>query len=69
MQYLHETTVLPEEIDSLGHMNVRYYMARMERANRILLQDHPMFHTIFDSSKGKTFAFVADGHSLLRQNF
>ena len=38
MQHLHETTVLPEEIDSLGHMNVRYYMARMERANRMLLE-------------------------------
>lgn len=39
MQQLHETIVLPEEIDSLGHMNVRYYMARMERANRILLEE------------------------------
>jgi acyl-CoA thioester hydrolase len=37
MQRLHESTVLPEEIDSLGHMNVRYYMARMERANRQLM--------------------------------
>lgn len=37
MQQLHETTVSAEEIDSLGHMNVRYYMTRMERANRVLL--------------------------------
>ena len=33
-----DSIVLPEEIDSLGHMNVRYYMARMEQANRALLQ-------------------------------
>ncbi|MEM7097907.1 MAG: thioesterase family protein [Pseudomonadota bacterium] len=33
MKLLQETRVLPEEIDSLGHMNVRYYMARMEKAN------------------------------------
>lgn len=39
MQRLHETTVQPEEIDSLGHMNVRYYMARMERANRQLMAE------------------------------
>ncbi len=38
MQLLHESTVLPEEIDSLGHMNVRYYMARMERANAVLIE-------------------------------
>ncbi len=37
MDLIHETKVLPSEIDSLGHMNVRYYMARMERANRTLL--------------------------------
>ena len=37
MQRLHESTVLAEEVDSLGHMNVRYYMARMEAANRELL--------------------------------
>ena len=37
MQLLHESTVLPEEIDSLGHMNVRHYLARMEEANRVLL--------------------------------
>ena len=37
MQLLHKSTVLAEEIDSLGHMNVRYYMARMQSANRVLL--------------------------------
>ncbi|MEM7079425.1 MAG: thioesterase family protein [Pseudomonadota bacterium] len=37
MQLLEETTVTADEIDSLGHMNVRYYMARMERANHFLL--------------------------------
>ena len=37
MQLLNESTVLPEEIDSLGHMNVRHYMTRMEQANRVLI--------------------------------
>lgn len=37
MQLLNESTVLPEEIDSLGHMNVRHYGTRMEQANRALL--------------------------------
>ena len=37
MQLLQESSVLAEEIDSLGHMNVRYYIARMEQANRALL--------------------------------
>ena len=36
---LDESKVLAEEIDSLGHMNVRFYMERMERANRKLLSD------------------------------
>ena len=38
MEILHRSKVLPEEIDSLGHMNVRYYMARMERANSSLIE-------------------------------
>ncbi|XOV82810.1 MAG: thioesterase family protein [bacterium] len=37
MQVLHTSTVLAEEIDSLGHMNVRYYMTRMQSANRQLV--------------------------------
>ena len=37
MQLLHESVVTADEIDSLGHMNVRFYMARMEAANRKLL--------------------------------
>ena len=37
MQVLHTSTVLAEEIDSLGHMNVRYYMTRMQSANRLLI--------------------------------
>ena len=39
MKLLQETKVLPEEIDSLGHMNVRYYMARMERANSDMMAE------------------------------
>lgn len=38
MQLLHESTVLPEEIDSLGHMNVRHYLTRTEQANRVLIE-------------------------------
>ena len=34
---LDESVVQASEIDSLGHMNVRFYMERMERANRKLL--------------------------------
>lgn len=33
MQRLHESHVREDEIDSLGHMNVRFYMARVEQAN------------------------------------
>ncbi len=33
----HESQVKPEEIDSLGHMNVRFYVSRMDAANRALL--------------------------------
>ncbi len=35
---LHESVVSPEEIDSLGHMNVRFYIARVARANEELLR-------------------------------
>jgi len=35
---LHESEVTPEEIDSLGHMNVRFYIARVARANAELLK-------------------------------
>ena len=38
MQILQHSTVLPEEIDSLGHMNVRYYMQRMGMANESLVE-------------------------------
>ena len=31
--------VKPEEIDGLGHMNVRFYMERAQRANRLLLAE------------------------------
>jgi acyl-CoA thioester hydrolase len=37
MRILDEGPVLDSEIDSLGHLNVRYYIARVERANRRLL--------------------------------
>jgi acyl-CoA thioesterase FadM len=38
MQVLDEAPVLESEIDSLGHMNVRFYIARVDRANAVLLQ-------------------------------
>lgn len=38
MQRLDSSRVLPEEIDSLGHLNVRFYLARVDRANRALLK-------------------------------
>lgn len=39
LQVLHESTVQPDEIDSLGHMNVRYYMTRVDQANRSMLAE------------------------------
>jgi len=39
LKVLHESTVQPEEIDALGHMNVRYYMTRVDRANRSMLAE------------------------------
>jgi acyl-CoA thioesterase FadM len=38
MQLLDEAPVLDSEIDSLGHMNVRYYLSRVDRANSRLLK-------------------------------
>jgi len=35
---LHESEVTPDEIDSLGHMNVRFYIARVVQANAELLK-------------------------------
>lgn len=35
-----ESTVVDSEIDSLGHMNVRYYVTRADAANRELLRRH-----------------------------
>ena len=35
---LHQSEVTPEEIDSLGHMNVRFYIARVVQANAELLK-------------------------------
>ncbi|MEM7217951.1 MAG: thioesterase family protein [Pseudomonadota bacterium] len=49
MKLLDESIVAAEEIDSLGHMNVRYYMQRMERANRALLHDLGARDDLFDS--------------------
>ena len=38
MQKLNESPVTLDQIDSLGHLNVRYYIARMDLANRQLLE-------------------------------
>ena len=38
MEVVHRSVVLPEEIDSLGHMNARFYFARMARANEALMR-------------------------------
>ena len=39
LKVLHESTVQPEEIDALGHMNVHYYMTRVDQANRSMLAE------------------------------
>jgi len=37
MQLLDASLVGPEEVDSLGHLNVRFYLARIDRASKTLL--------------------------------
>jgi len=39
MRLLHTSTVREDETDSLGHMNVRFYMERVERANFVLMAE------------------------------
>ena len=39
LKVLHESIVRPEEIDALGHMNVKFYMTRVDQANRSLLAE------------------------------
>ncbi len=39
MRVLDTSDVLASEIDGLGHLNVRYYMARAQRANRVLMAE------------------------------
>jgi acyl-CoA thioester hydrolase len=39
MRTLDTSEIKPEEIDGLGHMNVRFYMERAQRANRVLLAE------------------------------
>ena len=39
MKVLHTSAVAADEIDALGHLNVRYYMSRAQAANRAML-DH-----------------------------
>jgi acyl-CoA thioester hydrolase len=39
MRTLDTSEILSSEIDGLGHMNVRYYMERAQRANRLLLAE------------------------------
>lgn len=47
---LHESIVTADEIDSLGHMNVRFYIARVASANEELLTRAGLFN-----SKGGAF--------------
>jgi acyl-CoA thioester hydrolase len=39
MRALHTAEILPTEIDGLGHMNVRFYAERAQRANRKLMAE------------------------------
>jgi len=39
MRLLHTSVVEPDEIDALGHLNVRFYMARAQRANEALMAE------------------------------
>ncbi len=47
MRIFDEGPVLDSEIDSLGHMNVRYYVDRVARANRALLGEVGVAKPVF----------------------
>lgn len=47
MRIYDEGPVLASEIDSLGHMNVRYYVERVARANRSLLAEIGVARPVF----------------------
>ena len=70
MQLLHESTVLPEQIDSLGHMNVRFYMARMETANQTLIKNLGLSVGNSDPNAGQTYLRRIDTYTrFLREQF
>jgi acyl-CoA thioester hydrolase len=48
MQQLDASRVGAEEIDSLGHLNVRFYLARVDRASRRLLEALGLSETELD---------------------
>ncbi|MFU8815655.1 MAG: acyl-CoA thioesterase [Pseudomonadales bacterium] len=56
MQQLDASRVGPDEIDSLGHLNVRFYLARVDRASRKLL-----------AALGLTEAELDERHASLRR--
>ena len=62
MLLLHESTVGADEIDTLGHMNVRFYMARMELANQALLR-----RLGFDIGADKHFPRRVDTYTRFRR--
>lgn len=49
LRHLWETTVLPEHIDGLGHMNVRYYSLAAQRAAGRLLRDLGLASDLLES--------------------
>jgi len=67
MQLLHESTVLPEQIDSLGHMNVRFYMARMETANQILIKNLGLDTGDSDQGAGQSYLRRIDTYTRFLQ--
>jgi len=70
MQLLHESTVLPEQIDSLGHMNVRFYMARMETANQTLIKNLGLDTGASESGAGQSYLRRVDTYTrFLREQF
>ena len=61
MHVLHESVVLPSEIDALGHLNVRHYLARMDRGIRTLLERQDI------TVAGSTVARRVDTYSRFRR--
>ncbi len=49
MKLLHSSVITADEIDGLGHLNVRYYLSRAQAANRALLAELGLGPEVLDA--------------------